>query len=136
MSQIAQTNLFGVIRVTKAVLPLIRQTGGRVVNIASQLGRMGAIGRSAYCLTKYGVEAVSDCLRLEMKRFGVDVVIIEPGNFIAGTALFSGDVVQRQTKALWDNMSEEVRNAYGEDYFNARIGAMKNFATTGVTTSR
>ena len=84
--------MFGLIRVTKGMLPLIREAQGRVVNVASMLGmfnesfkflmffrtffsegRMGANGRSPYCATKFGVEAVSDCLRLEMKKFNVEV---------------------------------------------------------------
>ena len=65
--------MFGVVRVTKGFLPLIREAQGRVVNVASMLGRMGAYGRSPYCATKFAVEAVSDCLRLEMKKFNVDV---------------------------------------------------------------
>lgn len=71
----ASINLFGLIRVTKGFLPLIREAQGRVVNVASMLGRMGAYGRSPYCATKFAVEAVSDCLRLEMKKFNVDVIL-------------------------------------------------------------
>ena len=71
--QVASINLFGMIRVIKGFLPLIREANGRVVNVASMLGRMGANGRSPYCATKFGVEAISDCLRLEMKKFNVDV---------------------------------------------------------------
>ena len=58
---------------TKAFLPMVREAHGRVVNVASMMGRMAPRARSAYCATKFAVEAVSDCLRLEMKKFGVDV---------------------------------------------------------------
>ena len=58
---------------TKGFLPLIREAHGRVVNIASMLGRMAANGRSPYCATKFAVEAISDCLRIEMKKFNVTV---------------------------------------------------------------
>lgn len=71
--QVASINLFGVIRVTKAFLPLVREAHGRIVNVASIMGRMGPRGRSPYCATKFAVEAISDCLRLEMKKFGVNV---------------------------------------------------------------
>jgi NAD(P)-dependent dehydrogenase (short-subunit alcohol dehydrogenase family) len=57
---------------------------GRIVNMSSGLGRRCAPSRSSYCITKYGVEALSDCLRFEMRRWGVSVVIVEPGNFING----------------------------------------------------
>ncbi|CAG0908660.1 unnamed protein product, partial [Darwinula stevensoni] len=63
----AEVNLWGPIRVTKTFLPLVRRTKGRVVNVASVLGRMGAAQRGAYVLTKHGLEGLSDCLRYEMR---------------------------------------------------------------------
>jgi 3-hydroxybutyrate dehydrogenase len=57
---------------------------GRVVNMSSGMGRRCGAGRASYCITKYGVEALSDCLRFEMRRWGVNVVIVEPGNFVNG----------------------------------------------------
>ena len=60
--QCLSVNLFGVIYVTRAFLPLVRLAKGRVVNTASMLGRI-ATGPAPYCVSKYGVEAFSDCLR-------------------------------------------------------------------------
>ena len=60
--QCLSVNLFGVIYVTRAFLPLVRLAKGRVVNIASMLGRIST-GPAPYCVSKYGVEAFSDCLR-------------------------------------------------------------------------
>lgn len=57
---------------------------GRVVNVTSALGRFSALGRSSYGMTKHAIEAFSDTLRFEVRRFGVHVSIVEPGNFIAG----------------------------------------------------
>lgn len=57
---------------------------GRVVNMSSGMGRRCAAGRASYCISKYGMEALSDCLRFEMRRWGVNVVIVEPGNFVNG----------------------------------------------------
>lgn len=130
---VASINLFGLIRVTKGFLPLIREAQGRVVNVASMLGRMGANGRSPYCATKFGVEAISDCLRLEMKKFNVEVCVIEPGNFIAGTSLYNADVVKAQAKRMWDGMSDEVRNAYGQEYFDNKTKIMLSYTTAGVS---
>ena len=72
-------NLMGHINVTKALLPLIKLAGGRVVNISSVLGRVSMPMMAAYHISKYGLEAFSDVLRLEMKPWGVGVHIIEPG---------------------------------------------------------
>ncbi|XP_046463592.1 D-beta-hydroxybutyrate dehydrogenase, mitochondrial-like [Daphnia pulex] len=130
---VASINLFGLIRVTKGFLPLIREAQGRVVNVASMLGRTGAYGRSPYCATKFGVEAVSDCLRMEMKKFNVDVAVIEPGNFIAGTSLYNADVVKAQSKKMWDGMTDEIRNAYGQEYFDQKTELMLSYTTAGVS---
>jgi 3-hydroxybutyrate dehydrogenase len=55
--------------------------------MASGLGRMAVPFRSAYVITKYGVEGFSDCLRYEMRPFGVGVSVVEPGNFVAGDSI-------------------------------------------------
>ncbi|KFV71819.1 Retinol dehydrogenase 3, partial [Dryobates pubescens] len=73
-------NLLGLIEVTLSLLPLLRQARGRVVNVASVAGR-GSLFSGGGCISKYGVEAFSDSLRREMRPFGVQVSIIEPGSF-------------------------------------------------------
>lgn len=76
------TNVFGMISVTQAVLPLMRkQKSGTIINMSSISGRMGFPGLSPYAASKYAVEGWSECLRLEMNPFGVKVVLLEPGSF-------------------------------------------------------
>jgi NAD(P)-dependent dehydrogenase (short-subunit alcohol dehydrogenase family) len=75
-----ETNVFGLIDLTKLVLPgMRRQRWGRVVNLSSMGGRLTLPGGAFYHATKYAVEALSDALRFEVKPFGIDVVVIEPG---------------------------------------------------------
>ncbi|PFP30605.1 short-chain dehydrogenase [Bacillus sp. AFS073361] len=77
-----ETNLFGVIAVTKAVLPLMRaRKQGRIINISSISGRLGFPGLSAYVASKHALEGYSESLRLELKPFGIDVSLIEPGSY-------------------------------------------------------
>ncbi|WP_299089717.1 oxidoreductase [uncultured Metabacillus sp.] len=77
-----ETNVFGVIAVTQAVLPLMReQRKGRIINISSISGRIGFPGLSPYISSKHALEGWSEALRFEMKPFGVDVVLVEPGSF-------------------------------------------------------
>lgn len=57
---------------------------GRIVNVVSVLGHVTAPLQAPYCTVKYGVEAFSDCLRSEMRRWGVDVVVVEPGDYTTG----------------------------------------------------
>lgn len=60
---------------------------GRIVNVSSILGRQSWPGRSAYHISKHGIETMSDSLRLEMVKFGVVVSIIEPGNYGHATSI-------------------------------------------------
>ncbi len=75
-----ETNVFGLVRLCQLVLPgMRRQGGGRIVNVSSMGGRLTFPGGGAYHGTKHAVEALSDALRFEVRGFGVDVVLIEPG---------------------------------------------------------
>jgi NAD(P)-dependent dehydrogenase (short-subunit alcohol dehydrogenase family) len=75
-----ETNVFGLVRLTQLVLPHMReQRWGRVINVSSMGGQLTFPLGGAYHASKYAVEALSDALRLEVKPFGVRVVIIEPG---------------------------------------------------------
>lgn len=77
-----ETNVFGVIAVTQAILPLMRSRGkGKIINISSISGRIGFPGLSPYISSKHALEGWSESLRLEMKPFGVDVVLVEPGSY-------------------------------------------------------
>jgi NAD(P)-dependent dehydrogenase (short-subunit alcohol dehydrogenase family) len=75
-----ETNVFGLIRMCQLVLPAMRARGsGRIINVSSMGGKLTFPGGGAYHATKHAVEAISDALRFEVKGFGVDVVVIEPG---------------------------------------------------------
>jgi NAD(P)-dependent dehydrogenase (short-subunit alcohol dehydrogenase family) len=77
-----ETNVFGVISVTQSVLPIMRQQGnGKIINVSSISGRIGFPGLSPYIASKHALEGWSESLRLEMKPFGIDVVLIEPGSY-------------------------------------------------------
>src|ERR1700682_2880927 len=77
-----ETNLFGVIIMTKAVLPYFRERGsGHVIQISSIAGRLGPTGRSAYAAAKFGVEGFSEALSKEVGPLGIKVTIVEPGGF-------------------------------------------------------
>jgi len=75
-----ETNLFGAIAVTQRVLPRMReQRRGRILLMSSMGGRIAFPGGAAYHASKYALEAIGDVLRFEVARFGIDVVIVEPG---------------------------------------------------------
>ena len=75
-----ETNVFGLIRTTHAVLPIMRrQKSGTIVNISSGAGRFGFPTGSAYVSTKFAVEGLSESMSYELEPFGIKVVIVEPG---------------------------------------------------------
>jgi NAD(P)-dependent dehydrogenase (short-subunit alcohol dehydrogenase family) len=82
-----ETNVFGLMAVTRAVLPAMRAAQrGRIINVSSISGRMGLPLVSVYAATKHAVEGLSESLRWELEGFGIDVCLIEPGTI--KTAIF------------------------------------------------
>ena len=80
-----ETNVFGLVRMCQLVLPGMRERGqGKIVNIGSMGGRLTFPGGGLYHATKYALEAISDALRFEVRGFGVDVILIEPGLITTG----------------------------------------------------
>ncbi|WP_218027757.1 SDR family oxidoreductase [Halobacillus faecis] len=113
------TNVFGVIAVTKAVLPLMRAQGkGKILNVSSVSGLIGFPGLSAYVSSKHALEGLSESLRFEVKPFGIDVALIEPGAYqtnIWSTGLEMPEEVQDPEspyadyiKGLWNALNSET----------------------------
>ncbi|WP_323109936.1 oxidoreductase [Pectobacterium carotovorum] len=110
-------NVFGAVRLTQLVLPHMRaQRSGTVINITSMGGKIYTPLGAWYHGTKFALEAISDCLRLEVEPFGIDVVVIEPGGIktewadIAATKLLdvSGHgAYAKQAEAMADSMVGE-----------------------------
>ena len=82
-----ETNVFGLVRLCQLVLPGMReQDRGRIVNVSSMGANFTFPGGGFYHATKYAVEAISDALRFEVKGFGVEVVLVQPGIIRTGFA--------------------------------------------------
>jgi NAD(P)-dependent dehydrogenase (short-subunit alcohol dehydrogenase family) len=80
-----ETNVFGPLALTRLVLPGMRAQGwGKVVNISSMGGEFTFPGGGLYHATKYAIESLSDALRFEVKHFGIDVILIQPGLITSG----------------------------------------------------
>ena len=99
-----ETNVFGLMNVTRAVLPHMRENGGgRVINVTSMAGLIGLPGNSVYSSSKYAVEGLTEALALEYKAFGIQVKSVAPGAF--------------STTAFMDNI--ESRVSEGDDQLRA-----------------
>ena len=98
------TNFFGVIRTSKAFLPLLKESSdGLIINISSLAGRLVFPYFGVYCASKFALEAYSESLKYELKPLNVDVTIIEPGPYPSGL-LYSGPKED----------DDEVLKSYGE----------------------
>jgi len=104
-------NLVGVVRVSKAFLPLLRQSKGRIVNISSAAARETGLSMTSYCISKAGVTKFSESLDLEVASFGVKVVTLEP--FFFKTPITEAKVHANNLKREWDeDADEEVKQSY------------------------
>ncbi|KAI9553507.1 hypothetical protein GHT06_021423 [Daphnia sinensis] len=119
---LASVNLFGAIRVTKAFLPLVRHSQGRIVNVSSILGRVAAPFLGAYCITKHGINAFSDVLRLEMKPFNVHVSTVEPGNYLSSASSNScKDDLVIMARHMWNRLDGSLQKDYERDSLERQL---------------
>jgi NAD(P)-dependent dehydrogenase (short-subunit alcohol dehydrogenase family) len=103
-----EVNVVGQVAVTQTFLPLIRQGGGRIVNMGSIGGRMATPFLAPYNASKFAMEAITDALRMELRPWGIQVAIVEPGNIktpIWDKAASSADELER-------TLSEEGHRLY------------------------
>ncbi len=115
-----ETNFFGLVAVTKAVLPYMRkQQRGTIINLSSISGRVALPGLSPYSASKHAVEGFSEALRLEMLPFGVNVVLIEPGSYqtdiwAKGMDNFTSDAAspyKNKNERLWKVVNHIAKTA-------------------------
>jgi NAD(P)-dependent dehydrogenase (short-subunit alcohol dehydrogenase family) len=111
-----ETNFFGVVRVTKEALPIMRkQRKGTIVNVSSGAGRVGVPVYSAYVASKFALEGLSESMRYELKEFGINIVIIEPGviktNIVEN--LKTADIRSR-SKSPYSDLIERVSKGFGK----------------------
>jgi len=111
------TNVFGLIRMCQLVLPgMRRQHWGRIVNLSSMGGRLTFPGGGMYHATKYAVEAISDALRFEVRGFGVEVVIVEPGLIVTNFGETASASASGQTDGPYADFNQAIAKATDEVY--------------------
>ena len=113
-----EVNVFGLARLCQLVLPTMRaQHGGRIINTASVAGRSVFYYGGWYHVSKYAVESLSDAMRMELKPFGIDVVIIEPGAIKTNWGIIAADHLIESSKGTayeqtGTMMANNLRNMY------------------------
>ena len=113
-----EVNVFGLARLCQLVIPSMREQGsGRIVNISSVAGKTVLYFGGWYHVSKFSVEALSDALRMELKPFGIDVSMIEPGGIKTNWGIIAADHLAESSKgtpyeAEGLRESETMRKAY------------------------
>jgi NAD(P)-dependent dehydrogenase (short-subunit alcohol dehydrogenase family) len=117
-----ETNVFGLVRLTQLVLPKMRaQRWGKIVNVGSMGGRLSFPGGGHYHATKHALEAISDALRFELRGFGIDVILLEPG-------LITTEFGEAATASMAD-VELTGEDPYAK--FNTTVGAVTKGAYDG-----
>ncbi|XP_006184016.1 17-beta-hydroxysteroid dehydrogenase type 2 isoform X1 [Camelus dromedarius] len=128
-------NFFGTVEVTKAFLPLLRKSKGRLVNISSLAGAIPMERLAAYSSSKAALTMFSAVLRQELSNWGVKVSVIQPGGFqtnITGTS----DMWDKLEKSILDHLPPDVQEDYGQDYIHRQRGYLRlinNFSDPNIS---
>jgi NAD(P)-dependent dehydrogenase (short-subunit alcohol dehydrogenase family) len=126
-----ETNVFGLVRLTQLVLPQMRdQRWGKIVNLGSMGGRLVFPGGGFYHATKHALEAISDALRFEVRGFGIDVILLEPGLI---TTEFGEAAAASMAEVDAAGSAAVVAGGGYDPYarFNATVGAVTKGAYDG-----
>lgn len=118
-----EVNLFGLARITQLVLPHMRnQKSGRIVNITSMGGKIYTPYGAWYHATKHALEGWSDCLRLELKQFGIDVVVVEPGGIKTDWGPIAAEHLQKTSgHGAYAKMANSISKNLVEMYSGKRL---------------
>lgn len=138
-----ETNVFGLSRLTQLVLPGMRRAGrGRIVNVSSMGGRLVFPGGGYYHASKYAVEAISDALRQEVRPFGVDVAIVEPGlirtgfGAVAATSLGTGAAPDGPYRKMVTTVDTVMARSYHNRFLAAPPETVARVIERAVTARR
>ncbi len=118
-------NLFGLAYMIKCVLPIMRkQKKGRIINTSSIGGRIVSLLGGWYHASKYALEGLSDALRLELKQFGIQVVLIEPGLIKTEFMGVTYDLAnQISMQSPYYNLLDKVKKDAERDYLSGKVGS-------------
>jgi NAD(P)-dependent dehydrogenase (short-subunit alcohol dehydrogenase family) len=119
-----EVNVFGSLGTIQAFLPLLRQAKGRIVQIGSMTGRFPLPFSGPSSASKAAMEAFADVYRTELKPFGIDFIMVQPGSLLTGGPAKTAG----QLRHVSENMTVEQRNLYGKyfDQFSTALNRMQN----------
>ena len=129
-------NVFGLLNVTRAVLPHMRASNfGHIFNLSSVFGLIAGAGWGIYCGTKFAVEGISEALAQEVKSFGINVTIIEPG-YVRTNFLSSGSIAVPENPIEEYTAIQEEKRKHKEDVPGNQIGDPQKIAEAIISLSK
>lgn len=125
-----EVNVFGLARMSQLVIPNMRKNNfGRIINISSMGGKIYTPYGGWYHATKFAVEAMSDCMRLEVEPFGIDVVLVEPGGIKTEWGAIAAENLKKASKgSVYETAANKSADNMKEMYSSNRLTSPKVIA--------
>lgn len=119
--KVLDVNLMGIVRMTRAFLPFLRQSRGRIVNISSAAAREVSPSMASYAVSKAAASKFSESLELEIGDFGVKVITLEP--FFYRTEMVNAELFKEEVKKGYEGADKEVKFFYGPESLAQALAA-------------
>ena len=129
-----EVNLFGLSELTKLIIPIMRENhSGKIINISSIAGKIWTPLGGWYHASKFALEGLSDCLRNELKEFGIDVILIEPGAIETNWAETAGDnLIKSSGDGLYQKQAQRKAAKYKEMYGEGGVAAQPEVVASAI----
>ncbi len=126
-------NIVSTIRMTQIFLPIVRRGKGRIIFLSSALSKIYNPVRGIQTAINNAIESFALCLRSEMRRHGVQVIVVAAGEFTSGTAWLDDEELNDQARAMWKSMNESLRfEIVDEKYFEFTIRQLERYTKVTV----
>jgi len=122
-------NIMGTVRLTQIMMPLVRRGGGRIIFLTSALSKIYNPVRGVQTAIANATESLALCLRAELRRHKVQVIVVAAGEFSPGTTWLDDEDLLEQAKAMWKNMTDSQRfEVADEKYFEFTLRQLERYA--------
>lgn len=126
-------NIINTVRLTQIMLPLIRRGGGRIIFLSSALAKIYNPVRGIQSAVHNAIESLALCLRAELRRHKINVIVVAAGEFASGTAWLDDEELLEQAKEMWKDMSSSKRfEIYDEKYFEFTLRQLERYTKVTV----
>lgn len=126
-------NIVGTIRMTQIFMPIVRRGKGRIIFLSSAMAKIYNPVRGIQTSINNAIESFALCLRAEMRRHGVQVIVVAAGEFTSGTAWLDNEELCDQAKVMWKNMNDSLRfEIVDEKYFEFTIRQLERYTKVTV----